>query len=406
MVVEPGQHKGVMPEISGLIGPPSQFAASHSTSDIVYERLGSEWEQAMPYQNLAVLEYNAAHFIASFSLGIPDGLAYGIYSFNVEPIEGGASVWLSWQDAPMAEDCWVGLANWPRDCWDWFPSEPMPLEVSSLDPYADGISPMLVAIMVCNYPCALWHTQVTTAGTQPLEFTNLFFLHHSTGEGVVQVGDVRGHVATYNSDNGTDLEFWDHGYNEDGLRDPDNIETGESYAIPGNNTDPDGLHYLWTSGEADAVACRDRILNNHQVIAFKSCFPASAITSEDMLDQYKAWYLEMRDFFDTRLDRVFVVMSPPPLCPESTNLSEAKKARRFADWLKSDEYLLGHPNVACFDLFDVLAHADDRSVIANMLHEDYVRGGGNSHPNDDGYIAAGAAFAPFMCETAISYTAP
>jgi len=41
--------------------------------------------------------------------------------------------------------------------------------------------------------------------------TNLFFLHHSTGSGVVNRGDVRSHISSYNKAHGTSFEFWDHG---------------------------------------------------------------------------------------------------------------------------------------------------------------------------------------------------
>jgi len=234
---------------------------------------------------------------------------------------------------------------------------------------------------------------------------NLFFLHHSTGAGIVFEGDVRGCIQTYNQQHGTSYTFWDHGYNGDGLTDPDGNNTGTNYDIPNDNTDPDGLAYLWSGTGSDAVQCRNRILSNHEVIAFKSCFPASAIPDAGTLSQYKAWYLAMRDFFDTRTDRVFVVMSTPPLHRRSTNSTEAKNARRFADWLKSDAYLSGHPNVVCFDLFDVLAKADDGSATANMLRYEYEgsHSNGDSHPNTLANQTVGPVFAQALIDAARSH---
>ncbi len=58
--------------------------------------------------------------------------------------------------------------------------------------------------------------------------TNLFFLHHSTGEGFVVEGDMRGQIAEFNATHGTKFEFWDHQYNEQGLRDPEGTLLGRN----------------------------------------------------------------------------------------------------------------------------------------------------------------------------------
>ena len=153
------------------------------------------------------------------------------------------------------------------------------------------------------------------------------------------------------------------------------------------------------------MTCRNRILTNHQVVAFKSCFPNSAIDDAGMLDQYKAWYVAMRAVFDTRPDRLFVVMSTPPLHRLSTDPVQAKNARTFATWLCSPEYLSGHPNVACFDLFDLLAARDDGSATANMLRREYEGSpdDGDSHPNAAANQVVGPRFADFLCQAAARY---
>lgn len=247
---------------------------------------------------------------------------------------------------------------------------------------------------------------VTVRAEGPLHgLTNLFFLHHSTGDGLVVEGDMRSVIAAYNREHGTSFEFWDHGYNSDGLRNPQGEFTGRNYNIPDDNTDPEGLYQLWTSRETRYVNCRNRILQNHEVIAFKSCFPASAIEDAETLQQYKTWYLAMRDFFDSQPDRLFVVMSTPPLHRRDTNRTAAANARAFANWLSSGTYLNGHPNVRCFNLFDHLAKADDGSSTANMLRYEYEidHGGSDSHPNTLANQTVGPIFAEFLCEAAASY---
>jgi len=243
-----------------------------------------------------------------------------------------------------------------------------------------------------------------TVHTGAAGLTDLFFLHHSVGNGLVVGGDMRGAIVTYNTNHGTSFEFWDHGYNSPGLRNPAGDLTGTNYNVPDDNTDPAGLYLLWTSSEQGYVDCRNLILN-HQVIAFKSCFPNSAITDADMLNQYKSWYLSMWDFFDTRPDRLFVVMSTPPLHRLATNQTEAANARAFANWLGSSTYLSGHANVRCFDLFDYLARPDDGTATANMLRYDFEDNHSNddSHPNTLANETVGPILADFLCNAAAGY---
>ncbi len=232
-----------------------------------------------------------------------------------------------------------------------------------------------------------------------LPMNKLFFLHHSTGQNLINQGDVRGWLASYNAQNGSDFRFWDHDYNYIGLRRADGSNAGWIYNIPNDNTDPIGLYNLWTT----ANAARDSILQNHEVIAFKSCYPASAIYTTQILQQYQAWYLAIRDVFDQHPDRTFVVMSPPPLHWLSTDLTQADNARAFANWLKSAEYLQGHQNIVCYDLFDALAAPDDPgSSTRNMLRYEYEIDHFviNSHPNSAANAVVGPLFAAALVAAA------
>ena len=217
---------------------------------------------------------------------------------------------------------------------------------------------------------------------------------------MINEGNMRDYINSYNSSHGTSFAFWDHGYNADGLTDPSGDSTGTSYDIPGDNTDPDGLFTLWTT----ANSARTSIMSNHQVIAFKSCFPNSAISDAAILQQYKDWYLAMRNYFDQHSEKLFVVISTPPLTPLETNITEAANARAFANWLKSSTYLSGHPNMVCFDLFNYLAKANDGSAGANMLKLEYRGSDPNdSHPNALANQTVGPIFAQFLIDSAKNY---
>lgn len=230
-------------------------------------------------------------------------------------------------------------------------------------------------------------------------FSNLFFLHHSTGAGLIDAGGMRAVFSASNTAYSTHFAFWDHGYNYNGLTDPDGHAIGVSYAIPNDNTDPDGLLYLWTSSAANATSARNQILANHQVIAFKSCFPASDIPDEATLNYYKSWYLAMRAVFDLYPSRLFVVMSTPPLHRLATTPAAAANARAFANWLKSSEYMGGHPNVYCFDLFDRLA--DNGNFLKYEYEGSHLTS--DSHPNVMANQAVGPILANYLMISAIQY---
>ena len=240
-------------------------------------------------------------------------------------------------------------------------------------------------------------------GAAAADATNLFFLHHSTGRYMREGADARTMLAEMNQRDGTSFELWDHDYNHIGLRNPDGTFVG-TYDIPDDNTDPDGLHVLWTTDNA----ARTAILGNHEVIAFKSCYPASNITSDAMLEERKGWYLEIRDVFDQHPDKIFLVMSQPPRHRLATNLAEADRARAFANWLGSEEFLTGHPNVKYFDFFDLLAHPDDGSDARNMLRWDYEisHTGDDSHPNALANETIGPQFVAALVAAAAGSTAP
>jgi len=238
---------------------------------------------------------------------------------------------------------------------------------------------------------------LTASGALAENLTNIFFLHHSTGRYLLADSDARAIISEMNSRDGSSFELWDHDYNHIGLRNPDGTFVG-SYDIPDDNTDPDGLHKLWTTSNG----ARNNILGNHEVIAFKSCYPASDITSDAMLEQYKTWYLEIRDVFDQYPNHMFVVMSQPPRHRLRTDVAQADRARAFALWLGSEEFLAGHDNIVYFDFFNFLAHPDDGSATRNMLKWEYERGheDTDSHPNQLANETVGPVFVEFLCEVA------
>ncbi|HIE39406.1 MAG TPA: hypothetical protein EYH30_09220 [Anaerolineales bacterium] len=230
------------------------------------------------------------------------------------------------------------------------------------------------------------------------DFTNVIFLHHSTGRNLIEQGGVRELFGAAGYD------FWDHGYNDQGLTRPDGTPAGYSYNVPNDNTDPDGLAHIFSQRLYPRPLNTFSGLMQHEVIIFKSCFPVSNITADAQLEQYKAYYLQMRDVMDRHPDHLFIIMTPPPLNPAATDAEAAARARAFAEWLGSDEFLEGHPNVYTFDFFDLLAESDPVAPDHNMLREAY-RDGEDSHPNQRANETVGPLFVEFVIGAVEDYRA-
>jgi hypothetical protein len=74
----------------------------------------------------------------------------------------------------------------------------------------------------------------------------------------------------------------------------------------------------------------------------------------------------------------------------------------LANWLKSSEFLSGHPNVYVFDFFNTLAEPEPSSPDYNMLREAY-RNGTDSHPNPAANEAIGPLFVQFTIDSIQAY---
>ena len=237
---------------------------------------------------------------------------------------------------------------------------------------------------------------------EPIEsdgrFTNVIFLHHSTGSNLIAEGNVRPRLTELG------YQFWDHGFNQVGLVRPDGTPAGAGYRIPGavgrGNTDVDGLAGLFSQPVTDPPSNAFSRLLQHEVIAFKSCFPNSAVKNDRMREDFQAWYLDIRDIVDQHPDRIFILVTSPPLHPLATNPDEAARARTVADWLKSNAYLEEHPNLFVFDFFDLLADPD-----TNVLDARYQLDAddSNSHPNRLANEVIGPLFVEFIHEAVQTY---
>jgi hypothetical protein len=224
------------------------------------------------------------------------------------------------------------------------------------------------------------------------QYQNIIFLHHSTGYNLINQGNVREQFSQ------AGYKFWDQNYNFEGLQDPLGQPVNFVYFVPEDNTDPKGLARIFRQPVFPIPINTLSGLLQHEVIIIKSCFPNSHITSDEQLERDKGYYLEIRDTIDSHPDKLFIIMTQPPLNPAETIPEAALRAREIATWLSSDDFLAGHPNISTFDFFDLLAESDPNSPEYNMLRQDY-RQGTDSHPNQFANQTIAPLFVDFVVNT-------
>lgn len=260
------------------------------------------------------------------------------------------------------------------------------MEVSS-DLQSDARRFLLLGVLLCLLLPALAAGGPALA-QQPIR---IIWLHHSCGQNLINQGGVREGLTALG------YEFYDHGYNEEGLRLADGSYAGYNFDVPGDNTDPDGLAELFAQPLHDPPDNAFSHLMEYDVIAFKSCFPTSNIGSDEQLAEFQAYYRVIRDRIGQYPDKLFITVTQPPQVPGASDAGEAARARALADWLGSGDYLAGHANLVTFDFFDHLAGDD------NLLRPEYRMDDYDAHPNERANREIGPQFVSFVDQAIRDY---
>jgi len=123
----------------------------------------------------------------------------------------------------------------------------------------------------------------------------------------------------------------------------------------------------------------------NEIIMFKSCFPNSHLggspsdpptmgenplrgedytSANHTVANAKGIYNDILAYFTTRQDKLFIVITAPPLQTSETDTAHATNARAFNNWLVND-WLAGYAykNVAVFDYYNVLTSNGSASRI-------------------------------------------
>jgi hypothetical protein len=242
----------------------------------------------------------------------------------------------------------------------------------------------------------------------PVTTPKLIFIHHSTGE--AWLGDGHGQLGLWLRDHNYFVSDTNYGWG------PLDEDSGGSI---GDNTDI-GHWYNWFSGphhdtylsalfaEFGQNSSYSRLTDDpaptdeNRIVMFKSCFPNSGLggSSSDpipaieenplrgqgywddahTLSNAKGIYLDLRDAFASRPDKLFVLIVQPPLVAGDTDPTRAGNARNLANWLVSDyRATYPHPNLLVFDFFNVLTSDGGTTRINNPNVNDLGWSDGNHH---------------------------
>lgn len=266
----------------------------------------------------------------------------------------------------------------------------------------------LAAALLLVLP-GLARAQKTDPGP-PAKPVKLIFIHHSTGENWLQDGN--GGLGLALGRNNYFVSDTNYGWGPDGIGDRTDIVdwpewfTGERSARYTKAVYAEsGQHAEYTRPLADPGG-------ENQIVMFKSCFPNSDLAGKPTdppargeglsVGNAKAIYNELLAYFATRPDKLFIVITAPPL----QDRTHAANARAFNTWLLRDwlkDYRGG--NVAVFDFYNVLTGPRNHHRFRNGAVEHVSEPGkdtlhypsdGDDHPNRQGNRKATEEFVPLL----------
>jgi len=218
----------------------------------------------------------------------------------------------------------------------------------------------------------------------------LIFIHHSTGED--WLADDHGGLGIALRDNNYFVSDTNYGWGPDSIGDTTDIGHWWNW-FRGPRRD---VYMAALYAESGQHSSYSRLATDpggeNEIIMFKSCFPNShlggnpndppttgdnPLRGQDAYSEYmtvanaKGIYNDILEYFATRQDKLFIVITAPPLVANSTDAAHAANARAFNNWLVND-WLDGYPynNVAVFDFYNVL-----------------TSNGGNRNTNDLGWAS-------------------
>jgi len=239
----------------------------------------------------------------------------------------------------------------------------------------------------------------------------LIFIHHSTGE--IWLTDNYGNLGQELAANNYFVSDTNYGWGPKNIGDRTDIVNWREWFR--SRSTPRYMEALFTESNQNSDYGRplEDPGGENEIVMFKSCFPNSALLgnpndppdpNEDFtVGHAKYVYNDLLNYFSSRPDKLFIVITAPPL----QDPTYADNARAFNNWLV-DKWLIENnynlKNVAVFDFYNVLTHPDNHHRVQNGQIEHssnesntlFYDSDGDDHPNVAGTQKATAEFIPLL----------
>lgn len=250
--------------------------------------------------------------------------------------------------------------------------------------------------------------------SQPIK---LVFVHHSCGSN--WLADGNGNLGIALRDSNYFVSDTNYGWGPDGIGNSTDIGHWWTWFVgPSRDTYTAALY-----AQSGKMSSYSRLATDpggeNEIIMFKSCYPNSNLlgepddpattgdnplrgvncgSSDHTVGNAKGIYNDLLTYFSTRQDKLFIVITAPPLVASYTNAENAANARAFNNWLVND-WLDGYPhsNVAVFDFYNVLTSNGGSSGTTDLgwatgnHHRWYSSSVQHIHTVDNDYAAYGAS---------------
>jgi len=264
--------------------------------------------------------------------------------------------------------------------------------------FAGRILPLVAGLSVLLTAAAPPALGSPVEGPSPADrVVRLVFIHHSSGEN--WLADENGGLGLALGQNNYFVSDTNYGWGPDSIGDRTDIadwlewfrSDGTDIIMQALFTETD-QHSAYTRPLADPGG-------ENEIILFKSCFPNSNLEGNPddppasepgfSVGGAKFVYNQLLEYFRTRPDKLFVVITAPPV----SDPTYAANARAFNnwlvyDWLSENEY--PYANVAVFDFFNVLTGPDHHhSALNGQVVHSYQPGHDTAaYPTDDDHPSA------------------